>query len=408
MITQSYFNQSGGDDTYDIGNQLMLGQVEKIHYIDDTTNVSKQYVEYDVSVRDSHGGQTLLRNIRKLELLGGSNDFSEVILEANDFAAEGKLEQANLFKNKNGSVVIVGYINGNFEKPFILGALAHPKTTGSALAKGVHKSSEFRGFKQEIDKDGNLTLTALGAKTPDGKPADLTFTPLTLRIGKNGTIETATGHKITFGTEQGKQQIKIQTSANQLFIIDDTTGIESISMLQKKGGLINIDKDGSVTATSADGNLLFLNAVAGEASLIQKNGTMLALSATAATLSDSSGKQIISVNEDTVQITSSKDVTTQTSGYGVQAGTVDLKDTLGAGLKIANGMVALGGPTAELLDLVDQIIDSIVKSNTAAAAIIVPTAVGPSGPPTNAALFTAEIAALTAIKILLTTIKGTL
>ena len=69
-------------------------------------------------------------------------------------------------------------------------------------------------------------------------------------------------------------------------------------------------------------------------------------------------------------------------------------------------MVGLGAASAELLDLVDQIIDQIDQTETAIQAITVPTAVGPSGPPINAASFIAIQSTLATIKGLLGGIKG--
>ncbi len=397
-VLQSYFNQGSVGEVYSHGGQLMLGQVEKIHYVKDATNRSKQFIEYDVSVRDAHGGQSLLRNLRKMEGLGGANDYSETVLEANDYASDGKLNQGNIFKNKNGTLVIVACINKSFDKPFILGAFAHPKTIGGALATGVHKASEFRGVKQEIDKDGNFTLTVQGAKTAKGEAADTTVTPVTFRIGKDGTITTATGHKIAIISEAGKQQIKIQTSANQLFVIDDTTGNETITMLQKQGGMVNITKDGSISITSADGNLLFLNAVDGEASLIQKDGTILSLTNAGITIGDKTGQQILAITDGKIQMSSSGEISNQASAFGVDAGTVELKDQATGVIRLSNGLVAIGKPGAELLDLVDQTLDEFINN----APALVTTVMGPG------ALSPAIVTALGLIKIALTTIKGSI
>jgi hypothetical protein len=79
-----------------------------------------------------------------------------------------------------------------------------------------------------------------------------------------------------------------------------------------------------------------------------------------------------------------------------------------AALVLSGGTVALGGPAGELLDLVDQIIDVVDETLTNITAITVPTAVGPSGPPTNSAAFIATQVTLATIKTTLGLIKGSL
>ena len=71
-------------------------------------------------------------------------------------------------------------------------------------------------------------------------------------------------------------------------------------------------------------------------------------------------------------------------------------ESTGAVLKLGNGKVGLGGPTAEVLDLMDQTLDAFINN----APTIVATAVGPG------ALNPAVVALLTTIKTLLGTIKG--
>lgn len=76
------------------------------------------------------------------------------------------------------------------------------------------------------------------------------------------------------------------------------------------------------------------------------------------------------------------------------AGGIKLKNNLGGMTVNPAGMVALGGATAEVLDLFGQTLTGIQS-------IIVGTGVGPSSPPLNAAVFAA-------IQALLLTIKGSL
>ena len=87
-------------------------------------------------------------------------------------------------------------------------------------------------------------------------------------------------------------------------------------------------------------------------------------------------------------------------------GVITLEGSGGAKLKLGTGQVGLGSSSAELLDLIDQIIDEVDATQTGIQAITVPTAVGPSGPPVNSASFIGIQTNLATIKGLLAGIKG--
>lgn len=78
----------------------------------------------------------------------------------------------------------------------------------------------------------------------------------------------------------------------------------------------------------------------------------------------------------------------------------------GAKFKVGKGKVGLGTAAVELVDILSKTIDELKKLATQAAAIVVPTGVGPSGVPTNATALTAVATAALALKTQLDTIKG--
>ena len=102
--------------------------------------------------------------------------------------------------------------------------------------------------------------------------------------------------------------------------------------------------------------------------------------------------------------------TSDTGNVSVKATAKDVNiEGSQAKMKLGKGKVALGGPTAELLDLFDQLLDAMKDAWTAAAA---ETHIGnmgyPTAPPTNAADYVKAAATVTQIKTLLGTIKGSL
>lgn len=163
-----------------------------------------------------------------------------------------------------------------------------------------------------------------------------------------------------------------------------------------------IDKDGNLTVTQ----LGLKDPLTGKATPAQtgnlklsKDGNLVFTTTKGAVLSvlDAEDKFIYTAkNGDTVWVSKADGVQVRTpAGGGTSAsfksGSIDLEGSLGK-LKLKGGKVGLGASTAELLDLFDQTLAQIQL-------ISVPTAVGPSGYPANAAAFAA-------IKTLLDGIKG--
>ena len=116
--------------------------------------------------------------------------------------------------------------------------------------------------------------------------------------------------------------------------------------------------------------------------------------------------------------TLSGDVTVETNGGNISAktslgnvrveasaGSIELNGSQGK-LKLSGGKVGIGSPSTELLDLFDQTLTKIDALITAIQAQTHPTAVGPSGPPINAADFTKAQADFKQIAGLLSAIKG--
>ena len=286
---------------YDKGIKIIEGQIEKIHFADDTSNRSKgRYVEYDVSVREALGGQSLFHNVRKMNLIsGGFNDFDETILEANEVALVGKLDTTNRFENKNGTKVVIAFINGNYTNPIIIGALQHDRQPVTTRKEGVQRRGEFRGMQYLIDKDGAFTLKYNGSPNPDGsfESAVAKTSGTTINIDKQGilTISDNIGNVIkidrvaksvvltsTENTEQtvgkdhnvkvtgnqtntitgnqvdtvtGNQENTITGNQTNTVTGDQTTTIEGMQTNTIKGDVVTEIAEGGLTTTVAMGDV---------------------------------------------------------------------------------------------------------------------------------------------------------
>lgn len=261
-----------GDTIYSQGMAMIVGQIDKIHFIDDASNISKKFVEYDVSVRDEKGGQIVIRNARCMAFLSSTNDFDETVLEPNEYAFSGKLEPANFFVNKNGTTVIMAALNGSKDKPFIIGTLQHPKKLGAKRIDGIRKMGEFRGVSWEVNKDGELIITQRGARSPDGKLKSSVVNS-EFKLDKQGNISLSDqeSNKLYFDRENRKIVVS-QQSTNQIVMERDTP---KVSVIVGTGGLkVEIDGAGDkAIITTAGGPKITVDG-AGNIKL-EANGTLI-------------------------------------------------------------------------------------------------------------------------------------
>lgn len=359
----SHSKMAGFNKTYK-NYPLRLGVITQIYAISDPHNFSKLATEYDVSVfeQNEDRGNTILvyKNCICTDPLGSIADFLDKNLRSQT-QNDNPLGTLNT-SNQNGATVILLCLDGVSEKAVIIGGLPHPDRESTLLNSNPYLQGEYNGINVVVNTDGSTALTFNGATDNDGKVINSSQKATSAQIQKDG----------------------------------------SFVFLTASGTMFNMNTDGSIQALTSNGNTVYLNNTANEISINQKDGSIVGLNSTGVTISDASGKQILTINDSTIQLTSGGSVLEQSTNHTISSGAVDisglggvkLKDQLGGEISIKNGMIAIGNPTAELLDLFNQTL-------TAIESLTVPTIVGPSGPPIN-------IAAFTAIQTQLALIKGSL
>lgn len=182
---------------------LIEGVVVGAHYPDDEKNRSKREMEYDVDVT-SVFGMGRLRNVPRGDLGMGADDGDEHILRvANEEISGGQWVPDGDRKSKRkptsrhqstGDRVLVGFVNGNPDRPVIIGVLTHVNTrvhgsglplkdvTGKNLPKKPIRRTRWRGTEMVLDEKGNVVVNF--AKTPDANGRDTDDKKkLTLNIG---------------------------------------------------------------------------------------------------------------------------------------------------------------------------------------------------------------------------------
>lgn len=171
-------------------------------------------------------------------------------------------------------------------------------------------------------------------------------------------------------------------------------GVATITIDKTVDGSIKHDIFSDFSVLSKLGNFLASLDV-GDATILAKLGSILVEATT--------GKIDVHALQNVSVLSDLGDVSVKAT-----AGKVEVNGSLGK-LVLTKGQVALGGPTAELLDLVDQLLTALKNAFLSAAT---ETHIGNLGyttsPPLNAADYLTAVALITQIQVLLKTIKGSL
>jgi hypothetical protein len=224
-----------GGTAFSIGSRLLRGQVVKVLHADSKENSSNSFVQYEIALENGSGGVSTVI-ARKASTIFGANDFDEEILEPCEHAYTGTNDKTNTFKNRNGTIVIVGFLNGNINDPIILGALTHPKQTGAIEKDGIRYLKIFRGVKTEINKDGEWSVTYQSPFSPDGELVAPDTGPTMLKLDKNGhfSIVLSKDAESIVDTQFSREEKVTMTFKSGLVVTID--GANDVVKIDTKGG----------------------------------------------------------------------------------------------------------------------------------------------------------------------------
>lgn len=205
------------------------------------------------------------------------------------------------------------------------------------------------------------------------------------------------GHSQKYDETPGAEKLAWTTPKGHIITLDDTEGKEAVYVIHSTGAQLQIDKDGSVKFLAKDGGFINMDAVNGAVTATAKSGAFVTIKEAGIVAQDGTGASFVDINGDGVTVNSSKDVIVNANTATMKVGSF-IVDTLLAKMSMGNGLVAVGAGPTELIDQVIKICDAFLN-----APVLVTTGVGPSSP-----LIPPASVALTLVKTLLTTIKGTL
>ncbi len=97
------------------------------------------------------------------------------------------------------------------------------------------------------------------------------------------------------------QRRMLKTTSGHVLEFCDIKGKESITLTHKDGAFINLDEKGSVSIFNKNFSYLFLNADAGEASLVDEKGNNISMTDSGVTITSKDGS-IVDLSKDAVQV----------------------------------------------------------------------------------------------------------
>ena len=405
-------------------------------------------INYVCRVRWPNGSDSLLGNVVSGTIFGGIADYFQIRSRASTDNGDQTTPTTNNAKSRAtiGDRVYIQFVAGNVSNPVITGYVQHPNQTqeyDNAADLSPQSVLQYLGMRFEFPDTGALRITHLGAPTIKQVAAGGLASGLAsaLAAGLNPAVTPAAKSKTTFLEFYDDGGIQVRDSLGQLFSISTTdkqilisnndapSTLEQQPTIADQAEFILFDRGDKSLALNAR-SLLSLTSLADredltkgdynkevhgdETSLIKgdrevrTDGDQTYI--VHGDLKDTvSGDYTLSIQGDQkVTVTGDKTATTNGDRTDKTTGTYTTQTVAGAKLVLDAATVALGAAGTEVLKTLSVTIHGLLDTLKAISAMTVPTALGPSGPPINAASFTQVTSQLTTLKGKLDTITGSL
>jgi len=418
----------------------------------------RNIVRYTCRVEIENGSHIIVPNVQESSIFGGLSDYMRRRSRASEDKAQLEItDDRERIDAMVGERVYIAFVHGNVSKPVILSYAQHPNQ-GLELPKGGKEElqlvGQYHGIRWEIDEKGQMRFIHKGAPEVNFAPQNaaskiLASNPLEAIGGNNNSaITPQSDENVTLWEFLDGGVFRIRDSVGQIIEINrtvdegriyisnnDLKSTEDADAIPLSGGLqflanatdaeyIWLDRkqkmilanarkmiqlysfDQRKDVTEGDhehtvfGNSTW-NIGGDEEKIIAGSRTKTVLGDDKLTVGGNVTQEVAGNVEATILGNKAEtvlgNVTQDVLGnITISAlGTVKIEGLLGM-LKLGNGMVGIGGPAAELLQLCDQELDALISS----ADKFVFTLVGPG------VLNPEILAKLTIVRVLLNLIKG--
>jgi hypothetical protein len=226
---------------------LRTGQVIKIHYSDDSTNISKKYHEYDVLV--AHGDAkigtniSVYRNCKVSNVFASNTDSETYTLKPGEPAKNGKGTY------DGGAIVTLLCIDGRPDagQALILGGLNSPNFKFKEYKKddGHFYDFNFNGINININKDGEYSIEFNSVLDKNSNPTNKDAQGTKIKMDKDGRIKISDNKDQSWELDRVAEK-SIWTNKNESIVIDKKN--KNISM--NSSGDINTESNKNTSLKS--------------------------------------------------------------------------------------------------------------------------------------------------------------
>lgn len=218
------------DEGTNFGNiTFTKGEVTKIIYPDDKGSVSKKFIEYDVYIENRQNGTgngELINNCPLWNPNASGVDRAAWTLRVGEKQPWSKNDAMS-----NGSKVLVMFLHGEGQNPFILGGIRDPnekQDPGDPKKEfGHYFQWIFNGLETFIDKNGGFTLTFNGPTKNNGDldtdKVQESATGTYIKLNEEGSLKLATKDDKQY-QEINHKDNKINHLADSEYNINVTNG----------------------------------------------------------------------------------------------------------------------------------------------------------------------------------------
>lgn len=227
--------------------KLMVGTVIAKYYPDDSKNLSKKAMEYDISCFESNeNGSVNIHTYfrcRASDLFGSKSDSLEFTYRPDD--------QQDPAKNL-GSLVLALCINGITEagSAVIVGGLQSlQRDVLTQKADGHFYDFNFNGVRQFIDNDGAFSIEFNSALDNAGKQANAPAAGTVIKIDKDGRVTIMDNEKQEIAFDRVAKTISIDNGSEKIVIDKGQKSItlDSAGEMTEKSGKAMSLKSGDTT-----------------------------------------------------------------------------------------------------------------------------------------------------------------
>lgn len=421
-----------------------LYEGEVLDIINQDGNSTAPFIRYICRVELGNGSDAIFKNVESTTLFGGIADYFQIRQRVSKDSGNAlKVVNRNSENARIGDRVLISFVGGNIQRPMIVGWLQHPNQIvefDGSKAKDLKPQAllQYLGTRFVWGDKGQFTVIHKGApeikEVEGGGAVGEALSAISGLLGESPSNPALGGENPAVTPAPIEEVTLLEFLEKGIFRVRDSDG-QMIELDRVKGRIYISNNDLKSTedpeaGPASGGNLMAINATDAEYVLLEKRRKLVLINARGiaqiytnnlrkdVTEGDHSHKvggnsKWLIGGDESITISGSK--TDNISGdLGLNIGgaidikvvdAVSIKTGKTAMLELSTG-VKLGNAAGDLLKQISEGLDKASQVATQAASIVVPTAVGPSGPPTNAAQFTQFALDLTKLKLLVDQIMG--